>query len=173
MVEDEERRAQSESSLLKADLVSSIVIFGFGLFVLFSGIYIAFFTTNGTKIWYYSPGMFPIVVGGVLIVLSIIMFFKKVHEGARFTGFSSGMIKQLANSRKVIRLLLAILLFSVYVFGFLGRIPFVVATFLYLFVTMITFRTKGYAVWKLLLISLFTTAIIYVFFGIIAAVPLP
>ena len=166
-------QANERKPLLKADLISSIVVFGFGLFVFFTGFYIAFYAVNGTKVWYYSPGMFPMVVGFALVVFSIIMFVKKKREGASFTDFSFASIVQAVRTRKALRLALAILLFAVYVFGTIGRLPFVVATFLYLFVTMTVFRSEGYAIWKLLIISVVTTAIIYVFFGIIAAVPLP
>ena len=170
---NEAAQSAKDNNLLQADLISSIIIFCFGLFVLITGVYIAFFAVSGTDVWYYSPGMFPMVVGFALIVLSVILFRKKRSEGARFVALSFSSIKTMIRSKKNIRLLLAITLFAVYVFGTLGRLPFVVATFLYLFVTMIVFRTEKYALWKIAVISLVTTSLIYFFFGVVASVPLP
>lgn len=70
------------------------------------------------------------------------------------------------------RLFIAVIIFAIYIFVLFGRLPFILSTFLYLSVTITTFRQNNFALWKIIIISLVTSVIIYIFFGIIAAVPL-
>ena len=163
----------SAAQLAKLDLISSIAIFCFGLFVFASGVYMCFFTVTGAKAWYYSPGFFPCFVGAILMLASLVMFVKKLRSGASFR--KAGAEDEAADEKKraTYRLLLAIALFAVYVFVMIGRLPFLLSTFLYLAVTMIVFRKDNYPIWKLLLISAAATGAVYLFFGVIASVPLP
>jgi cell division protein FtsW (lipid II flippase) len=164
---------KDKNNLPIIDLICSILILAIGLYVAGSGLYIALFEANGTDVWYYSPGMFPIMIGACLMIFALLLFFKKRKEGARLKNIHFENLRALLKEKTTYRLLLAIALFSAYVFLLIGHIPFVAATFIYLAVTMIVFRRDGFPIWKLLLISAITTAFIYVFFGIIAAVPLP
>ena len=94
-------------SLNDMDVISSIVLFGFGLFSLISGIYICFFAVSGTNIWYYSPGFFPLFIGVVLILLSTILFIKKTAAGGRlrrFSPFSGDALSRV----KTLRLIVAV-----------------------------------------------------------------
>ncbi len=154
-----------------AELISALVLLVFGLYVLLSGLYMCFFAVTGTDIWYYSPGFFPVFIGTVLILLSFLLFRKKTPPG----GVKDVDFHIFKNMRSVqfIRLITAIGLFAAYVFMLIGNLPFWAATFLYLSVNMVIFRSRGFPVWKLLLISALTTALVCFFFGVVAAVPLP
>ena len=167
---DSSSSIEMETEIKRKDLISSIVIFLFGVFIVVSGVYMCFFASTGTKVWYYSPGFFPLFMGVVLVFLAVVLFIKKCRLGARFQRMNKS---QTGINRSAIRLVLSIGLFAGYVFGLIGRIPFVIATFLYLVVTMILFRDRGFAIWKIILVSAITTGLVYLFFGVIAAVPLP
>ncbi len=68
----------SNNKLRKADIITSIVIFLFGLYVFCSGIYMLFYAVTGTKIWYYSPGIYPVILGIILMMLSVMLFLKNI-----------------------------------------------------------------------------------------------
>lgn len=161
----------SEGTQTGAELISSLLLFCFGLFVLLSGLYMCFFAVTGTKVWYYSPGFFPAFVGCVLMLLSIVLLIKKLPAG----GFHmvNFRIFDTVDKVKFIRLIVSVVMLAIYVFLLIGRLPFTIATFIYLASSMFVFRSKGFAIWKLLLISLVTTVLVYVFFGVVAGVPLP
>lgn len=171
--ESPSKQTTSDFDMDKADLLSSIFICALGLFILITGIHISFFTNNGTDVWYYSPGLFPVFIGTVLVLLSIIMFVSKYKHGARICIVGMKSMLKAINSKASLRLFVSIALLAAYVFLAIGRLPFVVATFIYLAVTMMVFRKDNYAIWKILVISACATGMIYLFFGVIAAVPLP
>ena len=76
-------------------------------------------------------------------------------------------------SNMYLRLFFTLLLLIIYVFILIGRIPFLMATFIYLVSNMILFREDNFAIWKIVLISLITSIAIYFGFGILARIPLP
>ena len=162
---------ESKPKLATLDLIVSVVVFLFGMFVFISGIYMCFFAVTGTDVWYYSPGLFPCFIGTILMLTSIVLFSKKNRNGARITKELFHISDE--KSLEALRLILAVGLFVCYVFVLIGAIPFTLATFLYLSITMIVFRKPNYPIWKLLLISAVATGIIYLIFGVIASVPLP
>ena len=132
-----------------------------------------FFTASGAKVWYYSPGFFPLFIGAVLMFTSLLMGILKLRAGARLGKDAFRAEDADGGKKRRLRLLLAIALFAVYVFVLIGTVPFVPATFAYLAVTMIVFREKAYPIWKLLLISAVTTGAVYLVFAVLASVPLP
>jgi hypothetical protein len=109
----------------------------------------------------------------MLGLFSVMYFYRSWRRcggvGAKDLASAAGFLK----SAYTVRLLLSIGLLAVYVFLLLGRIPFFAATILYLFVSMMVFRKKTFAVWKILLISSAITALITYGFGTLASIPLP
>ena len=75
--------------------------------------------------------------------------------------------------------MVSIALLALYVFVLLGlrigtfQLPYEAATFLYLFLTMCYFRPKGYAIWKILLVSAVLSVAIGYGFSHFAKIPLP
>ena len=169
----EERENAKRLSLQQKDLIAGVVLFVFGLYSFLSGIHMCFVAVTGTKVWYYSPGFLPAFIGLVIMLLTGILVYKNFISGARITSEDLRCIFVSLFNTNNWKLIAAIALLAIYIFVLIGRVPFVVATFMYLTVNFITFRPKDFAIWKLVLISTATTAVVYVFFGIIAAIPLP
>ena len=169
----EEREERASTTEIK-DLLCGFLLFVFGGLVVWSGVKISEKTlaTSGTG-WYGTPGMFPIFIGAVLMILSAVMVISLYRSGVRVrkTMFLS-LLREL-NDTRFIRLCLSVGLLALYVFVLLGTINYIMSTFLYLFVTMAVFRENGYALWKIGLISAFVTGFLYVFFNRIAGIPLP
>ena len=171
---DKTAQEKDKSNMDKKDLATSVVLMLFGIYVFVTGIRMSRTTMAlADSPWYGTPGIFPIVIGGVLILLSAIMGGSLLKAGVRLDRtFLDAAISYLKD-RAFIRLVAAIGFFAIYIFVLIGHINFLVSTFLYLFITMVFFREKGFAVWKLALISVAFTGLLYLIFGVLANIPFP
>ncbi len=131
-----------------------------------------------TAQWYDSPSLFPIVIGMMLLICSLIYLWQN-RQGWKISPDDIEQIKKYFRSSTFLRLVIAAGTLAVYVFVLLGlrigsfRLPYEAATFIYLFVTMAYFRPKGFAIWKIALISVVLSVVIGYGFSNFAKIPLP
>ena len=131
-----------------------------------------------TAKWYDSPRLFPIVIGSCLLLFCLIYMWQN-RDGWTITGEDIAAVKEYLKSPPFLRLVVSVALLALYVFVLLGlkvgtfRLPYEAATFLYLFLTMCYFRPKGFAIWKILLISALLSVVIGYGFSHFAKIPLP
>lgn len=155
------------------DMISSIVIALFGLYVLISGVHMSDVSRKmSDTAWYGTPGILPIVIGTVLTGLSVVMLLSIYRKGTRINKEVMGSAAAYFKSSGFVRLAVAIGLLALYIFVLFRFLPFVLATFLYLAANMIFFREKKYPIWKIVLICAIFSVAIYLFFGKVAGVPL-
>jgi len=171
---DGETEVQAQKRSAKLDLYSSIVLFLASLYVFVCGLRMPINVYTGSDdAWYGAPGGFPIIIGGILMVLSAMLFVKSWRVVGGFHKEDFKGFTQTLKSSYAKRLVLVVGLLVIYIFVLLGRMPFYVATFLYLFITMLAFRKKNFAIWKLLIICVVVVALITYGFGTLAGIPLP
>lgn len=164
---------ESKVSMDLKDMISSIVIALFGLYVLISGIHMSVVSQKmSDSAWYGTPGILPIVIGAVLISLSIVMFVSGYRKGERINKELLNIAVSYLKSKAFLRIAVAIGLLAIYVFVLFPYLPFCIATALYLIATMTFFREEKYPIWKIIIISLVFTVILYLFFSKVAGVPL-
>lgn len=131
-----------------------------------------------TAQWYDSPSLFPIVIGTMLLICSLIYLWQN-RQGWQISSDDIAQMKAYFKSSTFVRLLVSVGTLAVYVFVLLGlqigsfRLPYEAATFLYLFITMTYFRPKGFAIWKIVLISVVLSFVIGYGFSNFAKIPLP
>ena len=131
-----------------------------------------------TAKWYDSPRLFPFVIGFCLLGFSLIYLWQN-RGGASVTSEDLKAVTEYLKSKQFFRLILSIALLALYVFVLLGlkigsfRLPYEAATFIYLVLTMCCFRPKGYAIWKILVISAVLSLVIGYGFSHFAKIPLP
>lgn len=131
-----------------------------------------------TAQWYDSPSLFPIVIGTMLLICSLIYLWQN-RQGWQISSDDVAQMKAYFKSSTFVRLLVSVGTLAVYVFVLLGlqigsfRLPYEAATFLYLFITMTYFRPKGFAIWKIVLISVVLSFVIGYGFSNFAKIPLP
>lgn len=134
--------------------------------------------TISTAKWYDSPSLFPIVIGFCLLAFCLIYLWQN-RAGFTISKADIESAKVYLKSSQFFRLIVSVVTLAVYVFGLLGlrigsfKLPYEAATFLYLFVTMLFFRPKGFAVWKIVLISAVLSIAIGFGFSNLAKIPLP
>ena len=172
--EEKERLANEKKVLGKLDIA-----FGIFLLILGAAYFISAFRMPrgnlggnfGGSTLALSPGLLPMFVSGVLILLSTVMIIQSVREGSRITGDDVKKALAFWKQKSVQRTALIVLLIFIYAFFGLEYLPYTVATFLFLFLFMFLF--KAGSVPRILLISVVVTAALWFFFGKIAAIPLP
>lgn len=167
-------KSKPEISMDLKDMISSVFIMLFGLYVLISGIYMSVVSQKmSDTAWYGTPGVLPIIIGTVLLTLSTIMFVSSYRKGERINIALYHSAVAYLKSNSFLRLVIVVGLLAIYVLVLFRLLPFMVSTFLYLSANMVFFRDKEYPIWKLLIICAVFTVALYLFFGQVAGVPLP
>lgn len=97
--------------------------------------------TGGAAQWFLSPGLFPAVIGALLIVFSFRILLTAIKEGGTEGLLSSTIawLRGVPSNHRLHRAALITLLMAAYIFLGIGRIPFLVASSLFLFVTIAVF----------------------------------
>lgn len=118
-----------------------------------------------------APGLLPMVISMVLLILGMILVVSAIREGARITVRDLKKVVDAFKRPQSKRMELICLIIILYSFGLLKRIHFLAATFIYLFVFFLLFKAASPI--KSFIISVVTAGLIWFFFGKIAMIPLP
>jgi hypothetical protein len=134
-------------SLRRADVVGSIFFMVLGAVVIWRASQMpwASAVTGASVQWYLSPGLFPAVVGTLLILFSARVLVQALREGGhRGIGPAvAAWLRGLPRNRPIHRVAIIIVLMGIYVFAGVGRIDYLVASSLFLFVTIAVFWWPG------------------------------
>jgi len=133
----------SRKSMRRADVVASCLFMALGGGVIYSAWQMPWATqrTGGSPQWYLSPGLFPAIIGVLLVLFSARVLLQAVREGGH-QGLMPAIrtwISGLGANRPVHRAFLIALLMMIYVFLGVGRINFHVASGLFLFASIALF----------------------------------
>jgi len=158
-----------EKQMAKADFVTSICLLLFSLLIMFYTL----FSFPRFPEWggiYSNPGYVPFLLGLTLFFMSGYLLIRSLKRQGHLVRISRKGYGLFIRSPVVIRLLICFGLFVLY-YALLGRVPFLVNTALYLFLSIIIFgRGKWYIA---LIISVATSLAVYLIFIKIFLVPLP
>lgn len=190
-----------KKSLRRADLVMSffLMLFSLGVFSESMKLMLRTFNLNNKSnaIWYRSAGLMPMIVSVLLAICALLLFLRARKDGARFDFLTRNHLKGFVTSKetKVASFVIGWLAF--YIFVLLGPVenwvhgiiyavpnihwkiprylPYVMMTFIYLFVFMIVFndrsKLKNWLISGALALC-FSVTIAYLF-GEVAAIILP
>lgn len=118
-----------------------------------------------------APGLLPMVVSAVFVLMSATLVYQALRDGARITREDWEKLRGLWKEDNVRRTARIVLIITVYAFGLLRNLPYILATFLYLAVFMYCFKAAPLR--KICIISLVASVAIWFFFGQVALIPLP
>lgn len=128
-----------EENMPKADFLTSILLFVFGIAVLIASIKMPRFEAQGANP-YSVPGIVPGFLGVATAGLSLILFIRSVIQKGYKVGLTKEVLKGFLNSDSTKRFLLSLTLCVVYGVFVLGRIPYHIATALFVLVFIIAFE---------------------------------
>lgn len=131
-----------KEQLRKADLLTGLIFFVFGLWVIFEGLKMPMAESYGgvQNVWYVSPALFPLAVGTAITLLGLLLF--KVALSSVGASNAVAAIKSLfvggdgaegVMTEGNFRFLTIVILFVCYVYLFIPRVDFLICSLLFLF----------------------------------------
>ncbi len=189
-----------KSTLRRADLVFSIVLMVISVATMIESVKLLFNPfgrdfedvkgddiKNSIETWYQSVGLVPFIIAAFIFICALCLFHFARREGARFDFINFNNIRALLKNEefRVAVIVTAILCAYIFVFMPLCReyldffprfqgFPFMIATFLMLFLMMVIFGTKKLkSILSYFVASALTAAAIAYGFGMLALIPLP
>lgn len=166
---------EDKKALRKMDLVTSVFLFIISVVGCIMSLQLLLRTINNGKEWFTSAGLFPLIVTLFLGVCSVSLFMTAWKYGARFDFLKKEIIVNLIKSSEFKSGCAVVAILFLYIFTMTrpGK-QYEIATFLFMFITMVVFqkRTKR-AIINSLIISLVATAVLSYGFGQLAMIPLP
>lgn len=135
-----------KQKLRKIDFLFSLVLIAFGIVVIVAAAGMPWTSTQRgvSSGWYLSPGLFPALLGALLILFSLHVLWRAIAEGGHrgIVGFVADALAAAPRSGKVHKVLLVILMIGAYVFVLLKNVNYFVASSAYLFVFMLLFHRR-------------------------------
>lgn len=164
-----------KSTLRQADLVFSVILIIFGIFVAINGILLMIEGASQPVIkWYSSPGLMPLLIGFFTLISAISLYRIARKDGASLDFINRENIKKLFAEKSTKNTLFIIGLIGIYIYILLQILPYAFATFIFLFAFIAFFKgnTKKELIIAVI-ISAVTTALLVYGFGSLAQIPLP
>ncbi len=158
--------------LRKADFITGIMLAALGLAAFALSLKLGWdLSVVQRDGWYTAPGLVPAAAAIVLFLLGSALSFHAFQEGGAWKHEDFSRLKAAIADPASGRSALAALLLMVYVFGLLGRVHFILASFLFLVAFMFLFKATAW--WKILSISAIVSTAIGIVFEHLARIPLP
>ena len=152
------------------DFASGILMMAIGAFIMFDALNMKVYNT-----FLDAPGFFPAIVGGVILVLGAIQTYIALRLGGLKElkeVMNGGSLKALLTDEGTIRVLILIAMMVVYIWGFLGRVHFIIATSIYLTANFLYLKALKHW-WISIVIAVATSVIVYYAFKFGFAITMP
>jgi len=123
--------------LRKKDFVTSLILMAFGIFmILYTLVEIPMKDSWGgvMNVWFVSPGLFPVWIGGLIILMGIVLCNRSIKDGGAKKFFHDLSHREKESSGKTLRFLGILLVIVAYVYLYIPRIDYFLSTMLCLLV---------------------------------------
>jgi putative tricarboxylic transport membrane protein len=132
-----------QKNMAKADFVTSIGLSSFGLTILIMSIQMPRYESLGVNP-YSVPGIVPGLLGLILLILGLVLSIRSIIRKGYQLGLTIDIIKQYFTEESTRNFLLALIFSLVYGVFLLTRIPYSLATGLYIlfFILVFEYRPK-------------------------------
>lgn len=183
IVEEEKRDAfgQTEAHDHQGhlDFLTSLILIGvsIAIFITCQGYYQQQLKRRIVSTFYESTGFMPTVFAAFLLVLALFLLAGSLRQGniKQHVIKLGSSFKATIVSRGFWKAVGGLVMFAIYVYGLLGKIPFGVASFIVLYATlMYTHMEKNWKTWmKMLIIAVCASTGIVLLFQYAFSVPMP
>lgn len=131
-----------ERRMHKADFVTSVVLIAFSITVIVLSIRMPRLEHREINP-YTIPGLVPGFLGVIIGTLSVALFIRStIHGGFRLGAGEGSSIGTWIKSDEARRIGITVILSAVYALGMIGRLNYIVATLIYVFVFILLFEWK-------------------------------
>ena len=141
----------------RVDLVTAAVFFVAGIAIIYAAWLMPRFQEQLGQI-YTAPGLVPALYGTVIAILAVWLAARAVGRGAFRPGASRPRAKREGHSNA--RLALAAALCLAFAVGMVGRLPFWLATAIFVFLFILLFEWRGGLPWRERLRPIATAALL-------------
>ncbi|RKX74612.1 MAG: hypothetical protein DRP87_16480 [Spirochaetes bacterium] len=128
-----------ERDMPKADLVTSIVLIAFAVGVVWMSIEMPRLEHRNINPW-TVPGLVPGILGVIIGFLGLILLFRSIKQKGYALELTGEKFITWVKKPASKRLWLTVLLTLAYAWGLIGRVPYLLATFLFIFAFIIIFE---------------------------------
>jgi hypothetical protein len=133
----------------KKDFITSNILIAFGIFmILYTITYVPMKDSFGgvMNVWYVSPGLFPICIGVLIIIMGVILCHRAVKDGGAKKFFEDLFHQKKDSSGKTLRFLGILLVIVAYVYLYIPRIDYFLSTMLCLmvFISLFYLDRRGF-----------------------------
>ena len=159
----------NRNQMAKADFITSLFLIFLSLFIM---IYVLLRFPRFPE-WgglYSNPGFTPFLLGLTLLLMSLYLLIRSLKNQGQHIRTTMEAVNRFFRLQKVVRFLICLGLFVFY-YALLGRIPFIIDTALYLFLSFLIFGRGRWFV--ALMIAVAGSLAIYLAFSRVFLVPLP
>jgi hypothetical protein len=121
----------------KKDFIASLLLIAFGIFMILYSIFeIPMKDSWGgvMNVWYVSPGLFPVWIGGLIILMGIVLCQRAIKDGGAKKFFEDLSHRKKDPSGKTLRFFGILLIIFSYVYLYIPRIDYFLSTMLCLMV---------------------------------------
>lgn len=158
--------------LRKADFITGLVLIGGGAFVAVAG----WGMPRSARLdpvlaAVASPGLLPLSCGVLLIVMGCYLSIKAARSGGIMAWSDLSYAARRVASPDAMRMAIVTLLLAVFIFGFIGRMPYWAATAAYM--TILVYYLRRGALWQTLLLAAAVAGVIHLIFVELVRIPLP
>lgn len=162
-----------KETLRKADVITGIIIFLFGLFIISQALKMPMKDSWGgvQNVWYVSPALFPLFVGSMIGLLGLILFIRSLTDvgpGALkelCLGLFSTQGRTFLTGDSAFRFYLIVILFTSFVFLFISRVDFILNSIFFLVVFISAFYFDDAVLFKK--ITLFFTIVCLIYLALL------
>ena len=154
-----------ESSMPRADFVTSIILIVFGLAVFILSVQMPTFEEHGVNP-YSVPGVVPGFLGAVIAFLGVVLFIRSILREGHRLGITGQTVKAFFTAESTKRFALTILISVIYALVLLGRTYYSVATAIYVFVFIFIFEYE----WKRPFVEQWLRVLIALIIAVLVAV---
>jgi len=145
-----------ESNMTRADFVTSIILIAFGVAVLIMSLHMPTFAARGVNP-YSAPGIVPGFLGALIALLGLVLFIRSVGRKGYRLGINGRTVKEFFTAQQTRRLVITIVISVLYALVLLGRVPYPIATGIYVLAFILLFEYKwkspARSQWKTLLFA--------------------
>lgn len=123
--------------LRKKDFITSLILIAFGIFmILYTVVYVPMKDSWGgvMNVWFVSPGLFPVCIGGLLILMGVVLCRRAVRDGGSRKFLQDLSRREKGSSGKTLRFFGILLVLVAYVYLYIPRIDYFLSTMLTLLV---------------------------------------
>jgi hypothetical protein len=130
-----------EHNLPRADFITSFILIAFGSSVLITSLRMPRLQEQQVNP-FSVPGLVPGLLGAIIGFLGLVLLLRSVRRKGYLLGVTSQTTRGFFSAETTRRFSLTILISVIYALGMLGRMPYPLATALYIFVFIVIFEYR-------------------------------